>query len=137
MVVSGGFTPAVAVEVGAGWAVVAPGAGAAVADGVGVVAGAAAVAGAVAVATGVGDCTAYAGVPAAGTETKPRTSAANNAVFIRKEFTFIFHETAAQPTSQLNGRGRPKNDVSLRMTGRNNGNSAPNLRLAYPIVVES
>ena len=60
-------------------------------------------------ATGVGDCSARAGaVPVAGTEAKASTSAANNAVFIRRGFTFIFHETAVQPTGQLNGRKRPK-----------------------------
>jgi hypothetical protein len=78
--------------------------------GVGVSAGATGTAGAVEVeaATGVGDCSAWAGAaPVAGIEAKARTSAANNAVFIRREFTFIFHETAAQPTSQLNGRKRP------------------------------
>jgi hypothetical protein len=87
-VVSGALTLAVAEELGVGWTVCALGVEAAVGDGVGVAAGAAAVA----AATGVGDCSARAGcVPVAGTEAKARTSAANNAVFIRKGFTFIFH----------------------------------------------
>jgi hypothetical protein len=124
-VVSGGLTLAGAEGRGAGWIVSAVGTGAAVGAGVGVGTGAAVgagvgvadgaaetgpeAAGAVAVATGAGDCPALAGaVPVAGTEAKARTNAANNAVFIRKEFTFIFHETAVQPTGQLNGRKRPK-----------------------------
>ena len=117
-VVSGGLTLAGAEGLGVGWTVTpletgaALEAGVAVRAGVGVadgVAEAGAVAVAVAVAAGAGDCSAWAGaVPVAGTEAKARTNAANNAVFIRKEFTFIFHETAAQPTCQLNGRKRPK-----------------------------
>jgi hypothetical protein len=116
--VSDGLTLAGAEDFGVGWTVCALGVEvAAVGAGVGVAAGAdgAAVAAgtagavAVAVATGVGDCSARAGaVPVAGTEAKARTSAANNAVFIRRGFTFIFHETAVQPTGQLNGRKRPK-----------------------------
>jgi hypothetical protein len=43
-------------------------------------------------------------VPVVGTDARARTSAAKNAAFIRKEFTFIFHETAARPTGQLDGR---------------------------------
>jgi hypothetical protein len=116
-VVSDGLTLAVAEDFGVGWTVCALGVEAA-AVGAGVVVGAGAagadgtgVAGAVSVAaaTGVGDCSARAGaVPVAGTEAKASTSAANNAVFIRRGFTFIFHETAVQPTGQLNGRKRPK-----------------------------
>ena len=149
-VVSDGLTLAVAEGLGAGWTVTVLGAGAGVgagagplgagaAEGVGVgVAAGAAGAVAVTVATGVGDCSAWAGtVPVAGTVAKARTSAANSAVFIRKEFTFIFHETAVQPTSQLDGRKRPKSEVSLRMAGRNNGKLAPNFGLAYSIVAES
>jgi hypothetical protein len=117
-VVSGGLTLAGAEGLGAGWTVSALGTGAALGAGAAVRAGvgaaeadAVAVTGAVAVAvaTGAGDCSAWASaVPVAGTEAKARTNAATNAVFIRKEFTFIFHETAAQPTCQLNGRKRPK-----------------------------
>ena len=89
------------------------GAGVGVAAGVsgtGVATGSAgAVAVAVAVATGAGDWSARAGaVPVAGTEAKASTTAATNAVFIRRGFTFIFHETAVRPTGQLNGRKRPK-----------------------------
>jgi len=107
--VSDGLTPAVAEDFGVGWTVFALGFGAAaVGDGVGVAAGAVEAV-AVAAATGAGDCSARAGaVPVAGTEAKARTSAANNAVFIRNGFTFIFHETAVQPTGRLNGRKRPK-----------------------------
>ena len=119
-VVSDGLTLAGVEDFGVGWTGCALGVEAAVGTGVGVVAGvagadgtavAAGTAGAVAVAavTGVGDCSATAGaVPVAGTEAKARTSAATNAVFIRRGFTFIFHETAVQPTGQLNGRKRPK-----------------------------
>ena len=99
---------AVAEDLGVGWTVCALGVEAAVGDGVGVAAGAAGAV-AVAAATGVGDCSARAGaVPVAGTEAKARTSAATNAVFIRRGFTFIFHETAVQPMGQLSGRKRPK-----------------------------
>jgi hypothetical protein len=60
---------------------------------------------AVAVATGADVSSACAGaVPVVGTDARARTSAAKNAAFIRKEFTFIFHETAARPTGQLDGR---------------------------------
>jgi hypothetical protein len=98
-VVSGGLTLAGAEGLGVGWTVAALVTRAALEAG----------AVAVAVATGAGDCSAWASaVPVAGTEAKARTNAANNAVFIRKEFTFIFHETAAQPTCRLNGRKRPK-----------------------------
>jgi hypothetical protein len=106
--------PAVAEGVAVDWAVVVPEVGAAaeagaaavdVGVGVGVDAGAAGAVVAVPVAAGVGASSAKAGaVPRAGTEAKARTSAASNAVFIRKEFTFIFHETAAQQTGQLSGR---------------------------------
>lgn len=114
---SDGLTLAGAEDFGVGSTVRTLGVDAAVGDGVGVGAGVVAADGvgvtgtaeAVAVATGVDDCSARAGaVPVAGTEAKARTNAANNAVFIRKGFTFIFHETAAQPTGQLNGRKRPK-----------------------------
>ena len=120
-VVSDGLVPAVAEGLGTGWTASAPEAGASavgaavvvcVAAAVCVAAGvtgAVGVAVAVAVATEAGVSSACAGaMPVVGTDAKARTSAANNAVFIRKEFTFFFHETAVRPTGQLDGRKRPE-----------------------------
>ncbi|KRE79596.1 hypothetical protein ASG71_05895 [Arthrobacter sp. Soil763] len=103
IVVSG--ASAVAEGLGAGWSSVGwsvvLGAEVAVGDvGMGVAVGASGEVVAVAVATGVGASSATAGArPVVGSDARARATAANSAVFIRREFTFFFHETAAQPGS--------------------------------------